>query len=146
MKKNIKKSPIVFDSRKKYKNKVNLLNYNYNISNFSCGRYGFKTTKSIRLTYYQIEATRKAILFNYKKRLNFWLKVNFNEPVTSKGKGVRMGRGVGSLDYWVCNLPKGTFLLELSSIYYGLQIKKLYKLLYYIVEKIGIPLIFFIRY
>ena len=146
MKKQISKFPKKYDLKKKHKNKVDLLNYNFYISNFNCGRYGFKTTKSIRLTYYQIEAVRKAINFNFKKRLKFWPKVNFNEPVTSKSIGTRMGRGVGSLDYWVCNIPKDTFLIELSSLYYGIQVKRLYKLLFIIIKRIKIPLIFFKRY
>lgn len=146
MKKKIKKFPDLYTLQKKHKNKVRLTNYNFSISNFNCGRYGLKVSKSIRVTYHQIEAVQKVILFNFKKRLKFWLKVNFNEPVTSKNVGIRMGRGVGSLNYWVSNIVNNTFLIELSSIYYGIKIKKLYKLLHFIIKKIKVPLVFFIRY
>lgn len=80
------------------------------------GQYALKTLEEGRLTSRQIEAGRKAIV-RHMKRLGFlWIRVFPHTPVTSKPSEIRMGKGKGSVDFWVAKIQQGQILYEISGV------------------------------
>lgn len=50
------------------------------------------------------------------RRGKVWIKIFPSMPVTSKPVEVRMGKGKGAVDYWVCPVRKGTLLYEVGGV------------------------------
>ena len=80
------------------------------------GSHGLKALEPGRITARQIEATRRAITRKMKRRGKVWIKVFPDVPVTSKPVEVRMGKGKGSVDRWVCPVRPGKILYEISGV------------------------------
>lgn len=83
---------------------------------FNQGVYGLKALNSGRATAAQIEAARTAIMRHMKREGQLWIRVMANIPVSSKGLGVRMGGGKGSLEYWATAIRPGTLILEMDGV------------------------------
>lgn len=45
-----------------------------------------------------------------------WIKIFPDTPVSSKPAEVRMGKGKGSVEYWVAKVGPGTMLFEISGV------------------------------
>ena len=84
--------------------------------NLTVGTYGLKALESGRVTARQIEATRRAITRKMKRRGRVWIRVFPATPITSKPVEVRMGKGKGNVDYWVCPVRQGKILYEVGGI------------------------------
>ena len=70
----------------------------------SFGDYGLKSTDRGRLTSRQIEAARRAINRYVKRGGRVWIRVFPDKPISKKPLEVRMGKGKGNPEYWVCLL------------------------------------------
>lgn len=77
------------------------------------GLWALKAKKHGIITDKQLEATRKNILWSTKKTCKMWIRVKCLTPVTKKSIGTRMGKGVGSISYYICNIKAGTIIIEL---------------------------------
>lgn len=64
----------------------------------------------------EIDSARKVILKKLKKRGKLWLRIFPNHPVTRKPVEVRMGKGKGGLDHWVCKVRPGVILYEIEGV------------------------------
>lgn len=42
-------------------------------------------------------------------------RVALNNPMRSKATGVRMGSGKGKTKFWVCNIKKGSIIVEIDN-------------------------------
>ena len=51
-----------------------------------------------------------------KKRSRIRGAFNIDKPVSGKSVGVRMGKGKGSVSYWVCSIQSGQILYEMDGI------------------------------
>ena len=80
------------------------------------GSYGLRALESGRISARQIEAARRVITRRMKRRGKVWIKIFPSTPVTSKPVEVRMGKGKGAVDYWVCPVKRGTLLYEVGGI------------------------------
>lgn len=80
------------------------------------GSFGIKALEPGRLTAHQIEATRRTIMRKIKKNGRLWVNVFPNIPVTKKPNEVRMGKGKGNVESWVCKVKPGKVLFELDKI------------------------------
>jgi len=80
------------------------------------GSYGLRALESGRISARQIEAARRVITRRMKRRGKVWIKIFPSTPVTSKPVEVRMGKGKGAVDYWVCPVRKGTLLYEIGGV------------------------------
>ena len=80
------------------------------------GSYGLRALESGRISARQIEAARRVITRRMKRRGKVWIKIFPSTPVTSKPVEVRMGKGKGAVDYWVCPVRRGTLLYEVGGI------------------------------
>lgn len=89
---------------------------------FFFGVYSLKTMKSGRISSRQIEAARKAITRKMKREGQLWIHLFPHIPVTSKPTEVRMGKGKGSISYWVITFRAGQVLFEVDGV--SLEIAK----------------------
>ena len=80
----------------------------------SFGDFGLQALERRRITARQIEATRIAITRSLKRKGKVWIRVFPHKPVTKKPAETRMGKGKGSVEYWVAPVKPGTILFEIS--------------------------------
>src|SRR5689334_1851418 len=80
------------------------------------GTVGLKSLEIGRLSAKQIEATRRVIARKLKRMGKVFIRIYPSIPVTSKPIEVRMGKGKGSVDYWICRVKPGQILYEIGGI------------------------------
>jgi len=85
-------------------------------SSVSFGEYGLKAITRGRITARQIEAARRAITRHLKRGGKMWIRVFPDKPITKKPLEVRMGKGKGSVEYWVAQIKPGTMLYEVQGV------------------------------
>jgi large subunit ribosomal protein L16 len=90
------------------------------------GLFAIKISQPCKLTFPQIEACRKSVKRNIKKSGTIKINTFTYFSKTSKGLGVRMGKGKGSHSVWLCPVKSGHVVCEISG---GLSIYKSIKAL-----------------
>jgi len=85
-------------------------------SSVSFGEYGLKSTSRGRITARQIEAARRTITRHVKRQGKMWIRIFPDRPITKKPLEVRMGKGKGSVEFWVANVKPGTMLYEIQGV------------------------------
>ena len=85
-------------------------------SKVSFGEFGLKCTGRGRLTARQIEAGRRAMTRSIKRGGKIWIRVFPDKPITKKPLEVRMGKGKGSVEYWVALVQPGSMLFEMEGV------------------------------
>lgn len=85
-------------------------------SRVSFGEFGLQSTDRGRITARQIEAARRAISRHVKRGGKIWIRVFPDKPITRKPLEVRMGKGKGSVEYWVAEIKPGTMLYEIEGV------------------------------
>ncbi len=80
------------------------------------GTWGLKVLENVKITNRQLEAIRLAIVRYLQKSGKLWFRVFPDIPVTKKPLEVRMGKGKGSVEYWVALVKRGTIILELDEL------------------------------
>lgn len=82
----------------------------------SFGSYGLKAMQPERITARQIEAARRAMTRHIKRLGKVWIRIFPDIPVSRKPAEVRMGRGKGAPEYWVCRVHPGRILFEMDGV------------------------------
>ncbi|MCK5190926.1 MAG: 50S ribosomal protein L16 [Methylococcales bacterium] len=85
-------------------------------SSVSFGEYGLKSTSRGRITARQIEAARRSISRHVKRTGKMWIRIFPDKPITKKPLEVRMGKGKGSVEFWVAQVKPGTMLYEIQGV------------------------------
>ncbi|NVK10526.1 MAG: 50S ribosomal protein L16 [Gammaproteobacteria bacterium] len=85
-------------------------------SKVSFGEFGLKSTGRGRITARQIEAARRAMTRRIKRGGKIWIRVFPDKPITNKPLEVRMGKGKGSVEYWVAQIQPGKVLYEIEGV------------------------------
>jgi len=85
-------------------------------SKVSFGEFGLKSVERGRMTARQIEASRRAITRHVKRGGKLWIRVFPDKPITKKPLEVRMGKGKGSVEYWVAQIKPGKMLFEIQGV------------------------------
>ena len=85
-------------------------------SSVSFGEFGLKALERGRLTARQIEAARRAMTRHVKRDGKIWIRVFPDKPITQKPLEVRMGKGKGSVEYWVAQVQPGKVLFEMEGV------------------------------
>lgn len=80
------------------------------------GEYALQSLDRVWLTGNQIEAARKAIVRETKRRGKLWLRVFPDKPFTGKPAEVGMGKGKGDVQGYVFVLKPGRVIFELSGV------------------------------
>ncbi len=80
------------------------------------GEFGLKSTGRGRITARQIEAARRAMTRYIKRGGKIWIRIFPDKPITKKPLEVRMGKGKGNVEYWVCQIQPGRMLYEMEGV------------------------------
>ena len=89
------------------------------------GSIGLKALSAGRLTSSQIESVRQSISKIVKKLGKIKINIFADTPISKKPIEVRMGKGKGSVDHWICKVKAGTVLFEIETDSLLLAIKAL---------------------
>lgn len=82
----------------------------------SFGQFGLKAIERGRMTSRQIEAGRRVMTRKVKRGAKIWIRVFPDKPITNKPLEVRMGKGKGSVEYWVAQIQPGRVLYEMQGV------------------------------
>ena len=85
-------------------------------STVAFGQFGLKSVGRGRMTARQIEAARRTITSKVKRGGKIWIRVFPDKPITNKPLEVRMGKGKGPVEYWVCEIKPGKMLYEIEGV------------------------------
>ena len=91
------------------------------------GTYGLKSLEAERITARQIEAARVAMTRFMKRTGRVWVRIFPDIPVSKKPVEVRMGKGKGSPEFWVCRVKPGRILFEIDGVAEDTAREALYK-------------------
>lgn len=94
------------------------------------GVWGIVVLEKGRITARQIETVRRIISRRIKNIGKYWICIFPSKPITKKPAEVRMGKGKGSVSYWVSLVKPGKVLYEMEGIDFKLA-KKICKLISY---------------
>ena len=82
----------------------------------SFGSFGLKAKGRGRITSRQIESARRTITRQVKRGGKLWIRIFPVKPITKKPLEVRMGKGKGSVEYWVALIQPGRMLYEIDGV------------------------------
>ena len=91
------------------------------------GEYGIKALQPDRIISNQIEAARVALTRYMKRTGKVWTRIFSNIPVSKKPTEVRMGKGKGAPEFWVCRVKPGRILFEVDGVTESVAKIALYK-------------------
>lgn len=80
------------------------------------GAYGLKAMQPGRITARQIEAARRAMTRHMKRSGRVWIRIFPDVPVSKKPTEVRMGKGKGSPEFWICRVKPGRIMFEIDGV------------------------------
>ena len=80
------------------------------------GQFGLKAIEPERIIGKQIEAARVALTRYMKRTGKVWLRIFPNIPVSKKPTEVRMGKGKGAPEFWICRVKPGRIIFEVDGI------------------------------
>ena len=82
----------------------------------SFGDFGLKATTRGRITAREIESGRRAINRYVRRGGKLWIRIFPDKPVSKKPLEVRMGKGKGNPEFWVCVIKPGHMLYEIEGV------------------------------
>ncbi len=82
----------------------------------SFGEYGLQALEPGWVTARQIEAARRAIVREMKRRGKVWIKIFPAKPYTHKPPETRMGSGKGNVEYYVAVVKPGRIMFEVGGM------------------------------
>ena len=88
----------------------------YKGSSISFGTFALKAMEFSRITSRQIESARIALTRNMKREGKVWIRIFPDKPLTSKPAEVRLGKGKGAVDHYVCQVQPGRVLFEIEGV------------------------------
>ena len=80
------------------------------------GNFGLKAETSGLVTARQIESARRTITRYMQRSGKYWIRIFPDHPMTKKGDETPMGKGKGSVDYYVAKVRAGKILFEVDGI------------------------------
>lgn len=80
------------------------------------GEFGLQATTRSWVNSRQIEAARKAIVREVKRKGKLWITIFPHKPYSKKPAEVRMGKGKGAVEGYVAVVKPGRVLFELSGV------------------------------
>src|SRR5215212_4315671 len=80
------------------------------------GQFGLKALEPERVSARQIEAARRAMTRHMKRAGRVWIRVFPDVPVSKKPIEVRMGKGKGAPELWICRVKPGRIMFEIDGV------------------------------
>jgi len=101
---------------KSFKGKaINRITCKNEYKQFNNGSIGLKTLINYRLTGKQIENLYHTLNKFLKKAGTITINVFPFTPVSKKPNEIRMGKGKGAINHWVCRIIPGTIICEIET-------------------------------
>src|SRR5512135_4658 len=100
--------------RKAFKGRINGVATSGTTLNF--GQYGLKALEPDRVSARQIEAARRAMTRHMNRAGRVWIRIYPDVPVSKKPIEVRMGKGKGTPELWVCRVKPGRIMFEIDGV------------------------------
>lgn len=82
----------------------------------SFGEYGLMALEPGWVTARQIEAARRTISREMKRRGKIWIRIFPDKPYTHRPAETRMGKGKGPVEYWVAVVKPGRIMFEVGGL------------------------------
>ena len=82
----------------------------------SFGEFGLQALEPGWITARQIEAARRAIVRAMKRRGKIWIRIFPAKPYTHRAAETRMGKGKGSVEYYVAVVKPGRVMFEVGGL------------------------------
>ncbi len=82
----------------------------------SFGEFGLQALEPGWISARQIEAARRAIVRSMKRRGKVWIRIFPSKPYTKRAAESRMGKGKGSVEYWVAVVKPGRIMFEVGGL------------------------------
>jgi large subunit ribosomal protein L16 len=82
----------------------------------SFGEWGLQSLEPGWVTARQIEAARRAIVREMKRRGKVWIRIFPAKPYTHKPPETRMGSGKGNVEYYVAVVKPGRIMIEVGGL------------------------------
>jgi large subunit ribosomal protein L16 len=82
----------------------------------SFGEYALQALEPGWVSARQIEAARRAIVRQMRRRGKVWIRIFPDHPYTQKPPETRMGKGKGSVEYWVAVVKTGRIMFEVGGL------------------------------
>ena len=82
----------------------------------SFGEFGLQALEPGWVTARQIEAARRTIVREMKRRGKVWIRVFPSKPYTQKPPETRMGSGKGNVEYYVAVVKPGRIMFEVGGL------------------------------
>lgn len=82
----------------------------------SFGEWGLQALEPGWVTARQIEAARRAIVREMKRRGKVWIRIFPAKPYTHRAAETRMGKGKGSVEYYVAVVKPGRMMIEIGGL------------------------------
>lgn len=82
----------------------------------SFGDFGLQALEPGWVTARQIEAARRAIVREMKRRGKIWIRIFPAKPFTHKPPETRMGSGKGNVEYYVAVVKPGRVMFEVAGL------------------------------
>ena len=82
----------------------------------SFGEFGLQALEPGWITARQIEAARRAIVREMKRRGKVWIRIFPAKPYTQRAAESRMGKGKGGVEYYVATVKPGRVMFEVGGL------------------------------
>ena len=80
------------------------------------GDYGLIAMEPGWVTARQIEAARRTLAREMKRRGKVWIRIFPDKPYTHRPAETRMGKGKGNVEYWVAVVKPGRIMFEIAGV------------------------------
>jgi large subunit ribosomal protein L16 len=82
----------------------------------SFGEFGLQAVEPGWVSARQIEAARRTIVREMRRRGKVWIRIFPDHPYTQKPPETRMGKGKGNVEYWVAVVKPGRIMFEVGGL------------------------------
>ncbi len=78
------------------------------------GEFGLQALEPAWISARQIEACRRAMVREMKRRGKVWIRIFPDKPITKRAAESRMGKGKGDVEYWAAVVKPGRIMFEIG--------------------------------
>jgi large subunit ribosomal protein L16 len=78
------------------------------------GDFGLQALEPGWVTARQIEAARRAMVRQMRRRGKVWIRIFPDKPITKRAAESRMGKGKGNVEYWAAVVKPGRIMFEIG--------------------------------
>ena len=78
------------------------------------GDFGLQALEPAWISARQIEACRRAMVREMKRRGKVWIRIFPDKPITKRAAESRMGKGKGDVEFWAAVVKPGRIMFEIG--------------------------------